>query len=100
MTALLPGQKRHVRDHAGAGASVACAHTRAGNRIKDGMKAFLTGGMCIEEMGFRYSARWTARSAVVCGRWLRDVKEQKGPFLLARFDRRRVTASLRPAPTR
>lgn len=51
-------------------------------QIKDGMKAFLTGGMLFEELGFRYIGPIDGHDLPGLRRWLRDLKDQKGPVLL------------------
>src|SRR5579864_690587 len=51
-------------------------------QLKDGMKAMFTGGMLFEEMGFRYFGPIDGHDLPGLRRWLRDVKEQKGPVLL------------------
>jgi len=61
---------------------VAGVATHALEQIKDGMKAFLTGGMLFEEMGFRYFGPVDGHDLPTLRLWLRDVKEQKGPVLL------------------
>jgi 1-deoxy-D-xylulose-5-phosphate synthase len=56
--------------------------THAIEQIKDGLKAFLTGGMLFEELGFRYFGPIDGHDLPTLRRWLRDVKNQKGPVLL------------------
>src|SRR5215831_7223917 len=56
--------------------------TQALEQIKDGLKAFLTGGMLFEELGFRYFGPIDGHDLPTLRRWLRDVKDQKGPVLL------------------
>jgi 1-deoxy-D-xylulose-5-phosphate synthase len=50
--------------------------------IKDGLKALLNGGMLFEELGLRYFGPVNGHDLMALRRWLRDVKEQKGPVLL------------------
>src|SRR5262249_16245087 len=46
------------------------------------LKALLTGGMLFEELGFRYIGPIDGHDLPTLRRWLRDVKDQKGPVLL------------------
>jgi 1-deoxy-D-xylulose-5-phosphate synthase len=52
------------------------------DQMRDGLKAFLTGGMLFEELGFRYIGPVDGHDLFSLRRWLRDVKDQKGPVLL------------------
>ena len=56
--------------------------THALEQIKDGLKAFLTGGMLFEELGFRYFGPIDGHDLPTLRRWLRDVRDQEGPVLL------------------
>jgi 1-deoxy-D-xylulose-5-phosphate synthase len=56
--------------------------TLALGQLKEGLKAWLTGGMLFEEMGFRYIGPVDGHDLPTLRRWLRDVKNQKGPVLL------------------
>ena len=80
---LLPGTR--------SGTSAICSSTfplvggvatQALEQIKDGLKAFLTGGMLFEELGFRYFGPVDGHDLPTLRRWLRDVKDQQGPVLL------------------
>src|SRR5260370_29228168 len=51
-------------------------------QLKDGLKAFLTGGMLFEELGFRYIGPIDGHDLPTLRRWLRDVKNHQGPILL------------------
>jgi 1-deoxy-D-xylulose-5-phosphate synthase len=51
-------------------------------QISDGLKALLTGGMLFEELGFRYIGPIDGHDLTTLRRWLRDVKDQRGPTLL------------------
>jgi 1-deoxy-D-xylulose-5-phosphate synthase len=51
-------------------------------QLRDGLKAFFTGGMLFEEMGFRYIGPIDGHDLPTLRRWLRDVKDQRGPVLL------------------
>jgi 1-deoxy-D-xylulose-5-phosphate synthase len=52
------------------------------DQVRDGLKAFLTGGMLFEELGFRYIGPIDGHDLPSLRRWLRDVKDQRGPVLL------------------
>ncbi len=82
MTHFYQDSKRHVRDLLARIPLLGGAATHALEQIKDGMKAFLTGGMLFEEMGFRYFGPVDGHDLPMLRRWLRDVKDQKGPVLL------------------
>jgi 1-deoxy-D-xylulose-5-phosphate synthase len=51
-------------------------------QMRDGVKALLRGGMLFEELGFRYIGPVDGHDLPSLRRWLRDVKDQKGPVLL------------------
>jgi 1-deoxy-D-xylulose-5-phosphate synthase len=51
-------------------------------QLRDGLKAMLTGGMLFEELGFKYIGPVDGHDLHGLRRWLRDVKDQKGPVLL------------------
>ncbi|HVS34542.1 MAG TPA: 1-deoxy-D-xylulose-5-phosphate synthase [Gemmataceae bacterium] len=82
MTSFYLGSKRHIRDLLSRIPLIGGAATHAIEQIKDGLKAFLTGGMLFEEMGFRYFGPIDGHDLPSLRRWLRDVKGQKGPILL------------------
>jgi 1-deoxy-D-xylulose-5-phosphate synthase len=82
MTHFYQDSKRHVRDLLARVPLLGGVATHALEQIKDGLKAFLTGGMLFEEMGFRYFGPVDGHDLPSLRRWLRDVKEQKGPVLL------------------
>lgn len=52
---------------------------------RDALKAFFTGGMLFEELGLRYFGPVDGHDLPSLRRWLRDLKEQKGPILLHVF---------------
>ena len=73
--------------------------THACEQIKDGLKAFLTGGMLFEEMGFRYFGPIDGHDLPNLRRWLRDVKDAERPDPAARPDAegpRRTAGQRRP----
>jgi 1-deoxy-D-xylulose-5-phosphate synthase len=82
MTSFYQGSKRHVRDLLSRIPLIGGLATHACEQIKDVLKAFLTGGMLFEELGFRYFGPIDGHDLPNLRRWLRDVKSQKGPILL------------------
>jgi len=82
MTHFYQGSKRHVRDLLARIPFLGGVATHACEQIKDGLKAFLTGGMLFEELGFRYFGPVDGHDLPTLRRWLRDVKAQQGPVLL------------------
>src|SRR6516162_1268890 len=54
LTTFYQGSKRHIREVVARIPLVGGMATHALEQIKDGLKAFLTGGMLFEELGFRY----------------------------------------------
>lgn len=50
--------------------------------VRDALKALLTGGMLFEELGFRYIGPVDGHDLPTLRRWLRDLKDQRGPVLL------------------
>jgi 1-deoxy-D-xylulose-5-phosphate synthase len=82
LTNFYQGSKRHVRDLLTRIPLLGGVATHALEQIKDGLKAFLTGGMLFEELGFRYFGPIDGHDLPALRRWLRDVKDQKGPVLL------------------
>ncbi|HTU22808.1 MAG TPA: 1-deoxy-D-xylulose-5-phosphate synthase [Gemmataceae bacterium] len=82
LTNFYQGSKRHIRDLLKHIPLVGGVATHAIEQIKDGLKAFLTGGMLFEELGFRYFGPIDGHDLPTLRRWLRDVKDQQGPVLL------------------
>jgi 1-deoxy-D-xylulose-5-phosphate synthase len=82
LTPFYQGSKRHVRELLARIPLVGGVATQAIEQIKDGLKAFLTGGMLFEELGFRYIGPVDGHDLPSLRRWLRDVKDQTGPVLL------------------
>ncbi|MBY0230961.1 MAG: 1-deoxy-D-xylulose-5-phosphate synthase [Gemmataceae bacterium] len=74
--------KRHVRNFLSRIPLVGPLATRAIEQIKDGIKAFFSGGMLFEELGFKYIGPVDGHDLPTLRRWLRDVKDQQGPVLL------------------
>jgi len=82
LTNFYQGSKRHIRDLLKHIPLVGGMATHAIEQLKDGLKAFLTGGMLFEELGFRYFGPIDGHDLSTLRRWLRDVKDQQGPVLL------------------
>src|SRR5580704_9491735 len=82
LTNFYQGSKRHIRDFLARVPVIGGIATQALEQLKDGLKAFLTGGMLFEELGFRYFGPIDGHDLPSLRRWLRDVKNQKGPVLL------------------
>jgi 1-deoxy-D-xylulose-5-phosphate synthase len=82
MTNFYQGSKRQIRDFLARVPFIGGLATHALEQLKDGLKAFLTGGMLFEELGFRYFGPIDGHDLPTLRRWLRDVKTQKGPVLL------------------
>jgi 1-deoxy-D-xylulose-5-phosphate synthase len=82
LTNFYQGSKRHIRDLLRHIPLVGGVATQAIEQVKDGLKAFLTGGMLFEELGFRYFGPIDGHDLPTLRRWLRDVKDQQGPVLL------------------
>jgi len=82
LTNFYQGSKRHIRDLLKHIPLVGGMATHAIEQIKDGLKAFLTGGMLFEELGFRYFGPVDGHDLPTLSRWLRNVKDQQGPVLL------------------
>ncbi|MFQ3650640.1 MAG: 1-deoxy-D-xylulose-5-phosphate synthase [Gemmataceae bacterium] len=76
------GSKRSVREFLARIPYVGEMATTALEQIKDGVKAFFSGGMLFEELGFRYIGPVDGHDLPTLRRWLRDVKDQPGPVLL------------------
>jgi 1-deoxy-D-xylulose-5-phosphate synthase len=82
LTTFYQGSKRHIREVLARIPLVGGMATHALEQIKDGLKASLTGGMLFEELGFRYFGPIDGHDLPGLRRWLRDVKNQRGPILL------------------
>jgi 1-deoxy-D-xylulose-5-phosphate synthase len=82
LTTFYQDSKHHIRDLLSAIPLVGGMAKQALGQFKDGLKALLTGGMLFEELGFRYIGPIDGHDLPTLRRWLRDVKDQKGPVLL------------------
>jgi 1-deoxy-D-xylulose-5-phosphate synthase len=76
------GSKKKVRQVLDRVPVVGGFANQAIDQISDGLKALLTGGMLFEELGFRYIGPIDGHDLPTLRRWLRDVKNQRGPTLL------------------
>jgi 1-deoxy-D-xylulose-5-phosphate synthase len=74
--------KKHIREWIRSIPLVGGMATAAIEQLKDGVKAFFSGGMLFEEIGFRYFGPVDGHDLRGLRRWLRDVKGQQGPVLL------------------
>ena len=100
MTNFYQDSKRHIRDFLRKIPIIGGMATHALEQLKDGLKAFLTGGMLFEELGFRYFGPIDGHDLPTLRRWLRDVKTLQGTGAAARLDAERPRRARRPAPTR
>lgn len=79
---IYSGSKRQIRDLLSKVPLVGGMATQFLEQFKDGMKAFLNGGMLFEEMGFRYFGPINGHDIGEMRRWMRDIKQLSGPVLL------------------
>jgi 1-deoxy-D-xylulose-5-phosphate synthase len=82
LTTFYQDSKRQIRELLARVPLLGGVATQALEQIRDGLKAFLTGGMLFEELGFRYFGPIDGHDLPTLRRWLRDVKNQRGPVLL------------------
>jgi 1-deoxy-D-xylulose-5-phosphate synthase len=82
LTNLYQDSRRHVQNLLSRLPLVGGMANQAIDQVIDGLKAFLTGGMLFEELGFRYIGPVDGHDLPSLRRWLRDVKDQRGPILL------------------
>jgi len=82
LTNIYQGSKRQLRSILARLPVVGDMANQAFEGVRDGLKALLTGGMLFEELGFRYIGPIDGHDLPTLRRWLRDVKDQKGPILL------------------
>jgi 1-deoxy-D-xylulose-5-phosphate synthase len=82
LTNLYQGSKRHLQSLLARLPLVGGMAKQALEQVLDGLKAALTGGMLFEELGFCYIGPVDGHDLPSLRRWLRDVKDQKGPILL------------------
>ncbi|MSR30007.1 MAG: 1-deoxy-D-xylulose-5-phosphate synthase [Gemmataceae bacterium] len=82
LTSFYQDSKRQARDLLTKIPLIGPMAKAALEQLKDGLKAFLTGGMLFEELGFRYFGPIDGHDLPSLRKWLEDVKNQKGPILL------------------
>jgi 1-deoxy-D-xylulose-5-phosphate synthase len=82
LTSFYQDSKRGIRELLSHVPLIGGMATHALEQLKDGLKAFFTGGMLFEEMGFRYFGPIDGHDLPSLRRWLRDLKNQDGPILL------------------
>jgi 1-deoxy-D-xylulose-5-phosphate synthase len=82
LTNIYQGSKRQLQSILARLPVVGDMASQAFEGVRDGLKALLTGGMLFEELGFRYIGPIDGHDLPTLRRWLRDVKDQKGPILL------------------
>jgi 1-deoxy-D-xylulose-5-phosphate synthase len=82
LTNFYQDSKRHLQNLLARVPLVGGMANQAFDQVLDGLKAFLTGGMLFDELGFRYIGPVDGHDLPSLRRWLRDVKDQEGPVLL------------------
>jgi 1-deoxy-D-xylulose-5-phosphate synthase len=82
LTSFYQGSKRQISSFLSKVPLVGGMAHQALEQMRDGLKALVTGGMLFEELGFRYFGPVDGHDLPTLRRWLRDVKDQKGPVLL------------------
>jgi len=82
LTSLYQGSKRHLHSFLSRVPLVGEMANQAMHQVKDGLKAFFTGGMLFEELGFRYIGPVDGHDLRSLRDWLESLKDQKGPVLL------------------
>jgi 1-deoxy-D-xylulose-5-phosphate synthase len=82
LTNLYQDSKRHLHSFLSRVPLVGSMANQAMHNVKDGLKAFFTGGMLFEEMGFRYIGPVDGHDLQSLRWWLENLKEQRGPVLL------------------
>jgi 1-deoxy-D-xylulose-5-phosphate synthase len=82
LTNFYQGSKRHLYNLLSKIPVVGGQMSALLDQMRDSMKAFFTGGMLFEELGFRYFGPIDGHDLPTLRRWLRDLKDQQGPILL------------------
>jgi 1-deoxy-D-xylulose-5-phosphate synthase len=82
VTSLYQDSKRQIRDFVSKIPLIGGMATQALEQLKDGLKAFFTGGMLFEELGFKYFGPIDGHDLPTLRRWMREVKKINGPVLL------------------
>ena len=74
--------KKHVKDILSRIPLVGGPATQILDQLRDSMKAFFTGGMLFEEMGFKYFGPIDGHDLPGLRKWMATLKQIKGPVLL------------------
>jgi 1-deoxy-D-xylulose-5-phosphate synthase len=82
LTSLYQDSKRHLHSFLSRVPLVGEMANQAMHQVKDSLKAFFTGGMLFEELGFRYIGPVDGHDLPSLRNWLESLKDQKGPVLL------------------
>jgi 1-deoxy-D-xylulose-5-phosphate synthase len=82
LTNLYQHSKRHVQGLLSRVPLLGGMANQALDQFRDGVKAFVSGGMLFEDLGFRYIGPIDGHDLPTLRRWLRDLKKQQGPILL------------------
>ncbi|HXG09418.1 MAG TPA: 1-deoxy-D-xylulose-5-phosphate synthase [Gemmataceae bacterium] len=82
LTTFYQDSKRQLHDLLARLPLVGGMANQALHQLRDGLKALFTGGMLFEELGFKYIGPIDGHDLPGLRRWLRDVKDQRGPVLL------------------
>jgi 1-deoxy-D-xylulose-5-phosphate synthase len=85
LTNFYQGSKRRLHNLLAQVPVVGNMANQAMHQVREGLKAFFTGGMLFEELGFRYFGPVDGHDVISLRGWLRDLKDQKGPILLHVF---------------
>ncbi len=82
LTNFYQGSKKHLYNLLSRIPLVGGPMSQLVDQMRDSLKAFFTGGMLFEELGFRYFGPIDGHDLPGLRRWLRDLKNQSGPILL------------------
>jgi 1-deoxy-D-xylulose-5-phosphate synthase len=82
LTTFYQGTKKHVQNLVKKVPVVGNIAYSGLAHMRDGAKAMFSGGMIFEELGFRYIGPVDGHDLPTLRRWLRHVRDQKGPVLL------------------
>ncbi len=82
LTNFYQGSKKHLYQLLSKIPLVGGPFSQLVDQFRDSFKAFFTGGMLFEELGFRYFGPIDGHDLPTLRKWLRDVKDQEGPILL------------------
>src|SRR5256885_5671460 len=82
LTSLYQDSKRTLHSFLSRVPLVGGMANQAMHQVKDGLKAFFTGGMLFEELGFRYIGPVDGHDLRSLRDWLESLKDQEGPVLL------------------